>query len=72
MKSLFQKVFQVIPLTGQGRLLWVLTLLLVGVSSFAKKGKFDYSLVFVPEEGGVMFEKITDVPIAWQTTRMVS
>lgn len=60
MKSLFQKVFQEIPLTGQGRLLWVLTLLLVGVSSFAKKGKFDYSLVFVPEEGGVMFEKITD------------
>lgn len=26
----------------------------------AKKVKFDYSLVFVPEEGGVKFEKITD------------
>lgn len=26
----------------------------------AKKIKFDYSLVFVPEEGGVKFEKITD------------
>lgn len=26
----------------------------------ARKGKFDYSLVFVPEEGGVKFEKITE------------
>lgn len=26
----------------------------------AKKVRFDYSLVFVPEEGGVKFEKITD------------
>ena len=26
----------------------------------AKKVKFDFSLVFVPEEGGVKFEKITD------------
>ena len=26
----------------------------------ARKPKFDYSLVFVPEEGGVKFEKITE------------
>ena len=39
-------------------------LLLVSLAFFtyadAKKIKFDYSLVFVPEEGGVKFEKITD------------
>lgn len=29
-------------------------------SEAAKKPKFDYSVVFVPEEGGVKFEKITE------------
>ena len=34
-------------------------LLAIGADA-AKRPKFDYSLVFVPEEGGVKFEKITD------------
>lgn len=39
---------------------WLLaSLLLLSVGADAKV-KFDYSLVFVPEEGGVKFEKITD------------
>ena len=38
-------------------LLASLLLLSVGVDA---KVKFDFSLVFVPEEGGVKFEKITD------------
>lgn len=33
---------------------------LMVIDADARKGKFDYSLVFVPEEGGVKFEKITD------------
>ena len=40
----------------------LLTLLVVS-SAFslqAAKNKFDYSIVFVPEEGGVKFEKVTD------------
>ena len=41
-----------------------LLLLFVSLAFFAyadaKKIKFDYSIVFVPEEGGVKFEKITD------------
>ncbi len=35
------------------------SLLLLSLGAEAK-GKFDFSLVFVPEEGGVKFEKITD------------
>ena len=39
---------------------WLLaSLLLLSIGADAKV-KFDYSLVFVPEEGGVKFEKITD------------
>lgn len=34
-------------------------LLAIGADA-AKRPKFDYSLVFVPEEGGVKFEKITE------------
>lgn len=33
---------------------------LMVICADARKKKFDYSLVFVPEEGGVKFEKITD------------
>lgn len=39
--------------------LLILSLLCVCYAD-AKKIKFDYSVVFVPEEGGVKFEKITD------------
>lgn len=35
-------------------------LLLLTGAAFAKRVKFDYSIVFVPEEGGVKFEKITE------------
>ncbi|MBR1889960.1 MAG: PD40 domain-containing protein [Alloprevotella sp.] len=43
------------------RKLLLTTLLSVFVLGLqAKKIKFDYSVVFVPEEGGVKFEKITD------------
>ena len=34
--------------------------LMIASGAGAKKIKFDYSVVFVPEEGGVKFEKITD------------
>ena len=37
-----------------------LALVLLTFSAGAKKIKFDYSIVFVPEEGGVNFERITD------------
>ena len=37
-----------------------LVLVMVAALAGAKKVRFDYSLVFVPEEGGVKFEKITD------------
>lgn len=40
---------------------WItVALALLVLDANAKKVKFDYSLVFVPEEGGVKFEKITD------------
>lgn len=43
------------------RLLLVASLVgVVLMSSAVKKPKFDFSIVFVPEEGGVKFEKITD------------
>ncbi len=42
------------------RKLLTLALALTVTLAGAKKIKFDYSLVFVPEEGGVKFEKITD------------
>lgn len=40
----------------------LLAFCLVAMGSYGakKKGKFDYSVVFVPEEGGVKFEKITE------------
>ena len=41
------------------RLLTVVLAVAVTVAG-AKKIKFDFSTVFVPEEGGVKFEKITD------------
>lgn len=31
----------------------------------AKKPKFDYSLVVVPEEGGIKFEKLQKTPMAY-------
>ena len=37
-----------------------LALVMAAALAGAKKVRFDYSLVFVPEEGGVKFEKITD------------
>lgn len=41
--------------------IWItIALALLAFDANAKKVKFDYSLVFVPEEGGVKFEKITD------------
>jgi len=42
------------------RVFIVLALVLSVLDAGAKKVKFDYSIVFVPEEGGVKFEKITD------------
>lgn len=42
------------------RVLALLALGLIMTDAGAKKVKFDYSVVFVPEEGGVKFEKITD------------
>lgn len=40
---------------------WItIVLALLAFDANAKRVKFDYSLVFVPEEGGVKFEKITD------------
>ena len=42
------------------RKLMTLALVMAVSMAGAKKVKFDYSLVFVPEEGGVKFEKITD------------
>ena len=38
----------------------VMALALIASAAGAKKVKFDYSVVFVPEEGGVKFEKITE------------
>ncbi len=38
----------------------ILTISLLAVNAEAKKIKFDYSVVNVPEEGGVNFERITD------------
>lgn len=43
-----------------GRLMIGAALLMWASTADARKEKFDYSLVFVPEEGGVKFEKITD------------
>lgn len=40
--------------------LLLLFTLALSFSADAKKVNFDYSIVFVPEEGGVKFEKITD------------
>lgn len=42
------------------KLFVIMACALAALDCDAKKVKFDYSLVFVPEEGGVMFEKITD------------
>lgn len=42
------------------RLIFMAAAALMVIGADARKGKFDYSLVFVPEEGGVKFEKITD------------
>ena len=42
------------------RYLAIAALATMVVAAGAKKIKFDYSTVFVPEEGGVAFEKITD------------
>lgn len=42
------------------RLAMFAVMLAVSLQVDARKVKFDYSLVFVPEEGGVKFEKITD------------
>lgn len=39
---------------------FTIALALLAIDADAKRVKFDYSLVFVPEEGGVKFEKITD------------
>ncbi len=38
----------------------IMALALIVSGAGAKKVKFDYSVVFVPEEGGVKFEKITE------------
>lgn len=42
------------------RLVFMMATVLMVVCADARKAKFDYSVVFVPEEGGVKFEKITD------------
>jgi len=42
------------------RLVLLALVALITVCADARKVKFDYSIVFVPEEGGVKFEKITD------------
>lgn len=39
----------------------LIALALVAILADAKKKKFDYSLVNVPEEGGVNFERITGI-----------
>lgn len=42
------------------RLFIAIAAVLMAMGADAGKVKFDYSIVFVPEEGGVKFEKITD------------
>lgn len=47
-------------LISMRKILLALFIVLAANDLCAKRVKFDYSLVFVPEEGGVKFEKITD------------
>ncbi len=47
-------------------------IVLFAVSAQAKKNAFDFSIVFVPEEGGVKFEKITEDADAVDGTNLVS
>ena len=47
-------------LISMRKILLALFVVLAANDLCAKRVKFDYSLVFVPEEGGVKFEKITD------------
>ena len=49
-----------------------MTLVLSVMSLQAAKLKFDYSIVFVPEEGGVKFEKITEDADAVDGSNLVS